>query len=108
MSSEPFLLYKILEHNPAVRRALAAQAPEIEEQSDWYGVGTALSDGKAAKAVEGFLGNKSERAMLAAILMQADYAALANRLSPDFWTTWSGLDRRNKAFLLAMLDDAFD
>lgn len=98
-----FLLPMILDHNPAVASAMRAVAPDIDQKTDWWGVCDALSQG--VETLQAFPGNKSERLMLAALLMKADYAHLACAISPDFWRAWSGLDRRNKTLLLALLED---
>lgn len=105
MSHPDFLLPTILDHNPALLKALAAEIPDLTAVGDWLALCDALGDGKAGRVVAGFLGNKSERLMLAAILMKADYAALAVEVSPDFWRAWGGLDRRNKMMLLELLDE---
>ena len=105
MAHPDFLLPAILEHNAALKKALAAEVSSLEAVGDWLTLCDALSDGKAGRVVQGFLGNKSERLMLAAVLMKADYAALAVDVSPDFWRAWGGLDRRNKMMLIELLDE---
>lgn len=99
-----FVLPMILEHNAAVAKLLHEVAPGIDQAGDWWAVCEALGGGM--DALMRFPGNKSERLMLALILMKADYAAQACELSADFWRAWSGLDRRNKAlFMTAMEED---
>lgn len=105
MTNPPFLLHAILDHNPAVRKALAAQVGAPAAITDWPALTEALGSGRIERLVKGFKGNKSERAMLAALLMKAGYAVPAVELSPDFWRAWGGLDLRNKALLLALLDE---
>lgn len=105
MDTPAFLLPAILDHNPALRAALAAEIPDLPAIGDWLALCDALGDGAAHRVVAAFPGNKSERLMLAALLMKADYAALAVEIGPDFWRAWGGLDRRNRMFLLALLDE---
>lgn len=99
-----FILHDVLEHNPAVRRHVTSFVPEVQAVNDWWGLCDALS-GHVEPLVQEFLGNKSERVMLAALLMKADYAAQAVEVSPNFWQAWSGLDQRNKILLLDLLDE---
>ncbi|GAB3440999.1 hypothetical protein [Insolitispirillum peregrinum] len=99
----PFLLPLVLQHNPAVARALRAVAADVDQVSDWWGLSGALA-GHVADLVA-FPGNKSERLMLAAVLVKADYADAACQISPDFWRAWSGLDRRNKRLIMALLEE---
>jgi hypothetical protein len=98
-----FLLPMLLDHNPAVAKALRAVAPTIDAAQDWWGVCEALSG--RVDALLSFPGNKSERLMLAAVLMKADYAAQACTVSADFWRAWSGLDRRNKGLFLTLIEE---
>lgn len=99
----PFLLPLVLQHNPAVAAALRAVAPGIDQVEDWWGLSEAVAG--QVPALLSFPGNKSERLMLAALLVKADYSDAACRLSPDFWFAWSGLDRRNKGLVLALLEE---
>lgn len=110
MSDEdrPFLLPAVLAHNPAVRKALAAEVPDLDGVPDWLALSDALAGGAVGRIVGGFLGNKSERTMLAAVLMKADHAAAAVEASGNFWLAWGGLDRRNRMLLLALLDEDMD
>jgi hypothetical protein len=101
-----FLLPLVLAHNPAVAKALRAVAPSIDQAKDWWDVCEALSG--QVDALLSFPGNKSERLMLAALLMKSDYAAQACTVSADFWRAWSGLDRRNKALFLALIEEDLD
>ena len=39
------------------------------------------------------------------MLVKADYADAACQISPDFWRAWSGLDRRNKRLIMALLEE---
>ncbi len=105
MAHPDFLLPAILDHNPALRKALTAEIADLAAVGDWLALCDALGDGAAGRVVQGFLGNKSERLMLAAVLMKADYAALAVEVGPDFWRAWGGLDRRNKMILIELLDE---
>lgn len=107
MIEEPFLLHDILDHNPAVRRALEDLVPDLATMPDWLSLSEALS-GQVEDLVDGFLGNKSERVMLAAVLMRADYAMQAVEVSPNFWVAWSGLDLHNKALLMDLLAEELD
>lgn len=106
--SEPSLLQALLAHNPTVRAALAAQVPALEIIDDWHALSLALSEGtedRVGTMIREFLGNKSERLILAAILMKADFAARAVELAPDFWRAWGGLDRHNKLMILDLLEE---
>lgn len=105
MTDQPFLLPAVLAHNPTVRKALAAEVPDLDGLADWLALSEALSGGAVERIVAAFLGNKSERVMLAAVLMKADYASAAVEISGNFWLAWGGLDRRNKMLLLALLDE---
>lgn len=105
MTETDFLLPAVLDHNAAVFKALQAEIPDVAGLTDWLALCDALADGGAERVVKGFLGNKSERLMLAALLMKADYAGWAVEVSPDFWRAWGGLDRRNKMLLLDLLDE---
>lgn len=105
MTDAPFLLHPVLAHNATVRKALAAEIPDLDAVGDWLALGEALSGGAVERIVAAFLGNKSERVMLAALLMKADYAAAAVEVSPNFWVAWGGLDRRNRMLLLDLLDE---
>ncbi len=105
MTDQPFLLPAVLAHNPTVRKALAAEIADLDAVPDWLALGEALSGGAVERVVAAFLGNKSERVMLAAVLMKADYAGAAVEVSPNFWIAWGGLDRRNKMLLLDLLDE---
>lgn len=99
------LFADILAHNPTVRRALVAEIADPDALTTWGDLGEALSNGGAERVVAAFLGNKSERVMLAALLMKADYAGAAVQASPNFWIAWGGLDRRNRVLLLELLDE---
>jgi hypothetical protein len=98
-----FILPMILDHNPAVAKLLREVAPAIDQATDWWGVCEALSG--SMDALLRFPGNKSERLVLALVLMKADYAAQACEISADFWRAWSGLDRRNKALFMAAMEE---
>lgn len=99
------LLHRILTHNPAVRTALEKVSPAVMDCPDWMALSDALGGGAVDAVTAAFLGNKSERVMLAALLMKADFAAQAVEVSPNFWMAWGGLDRRNRGLLLALLDE---
>lgn len=103
--SEQTLLSRVLNHNPAVRAALEKAYPGVMECPDWVALSDALGGGSVDTVVAAFLGNKSERVMLAALLMKADFAAQAVDVSSNFWVAWGGLDRRNRGLLLALLDE---
>lgn len=98
----PRLLTAILDHNPAVRHILHQQADFSGD--DWQTLEAALADGRAEAVVSHFLGNKSERVMLAALLMTAGYATAACTCNPTFWHAWGGLDPTNRDMLLAVLE----
>lgn len=106
--SDPTLLSRVLTHNPAVRAALEKVYPAVMECPDWLTLSDALGNGAVDTVVAAFLGNKSERVMLAALLMKADFAAQAVDTSGNFWMAWGGLDRRNRGLLLALLDEDLD
>lgn len=105
MTDPDFLLPAVLAHNPTVRRALESEVADLDSVASWIDLGEALGGGVAGRVVERFLGNKSERVMLAALLMKADHAGAAVQASPNFWVAWGGLDRRNKMLLLDLLDE---
>lgn len=98
-----FLLPLVLQHNQAVAQALRVHVPHLDQIKDWWELSEALSG--HVPALLHFPGNKSERLMLAALLVKADYADAACTLSADFWRAWSGLDRRNKGLILALLEE---
>lgn len=109
------LFAALLLNNHTLCRAFAAVLPPETVIRDWPDLTEALAeDDRLDRLVDGFLGNKSERFMLACVLMKADHAARADTLMPRAFTTWGGLDARNKAMALDMLegvdemDDAFD
>lgn len=99
------LLTRVLTHNPAVRAALEKVYPGVMTCPDWMTLSDALGNGAVETVVSAFLGNKSERVMLAALLMKADFATQAVEVSGTFWVAWGGLDRRNRGLLLALLDE---
>jgi len=103
------LLLDALEHNPAVEKILLEAVGPLGGVARWFDLYEKLSSNDAIKAVvENFLGNKSERAVLAAILMKSDYAAQAAEVCPDFWKAWGGLDQTNKEIVLDILADEED
>ena len=100
------LLLDALEHNPAVEKILLETLGSLNGVARWFDLYEKLSSNDAIKAiVENFLGNKSERAVLAAILMKSDYTAQAAEVCPDFWRAWGGLDQTNKEIVLDILAD---
>jgi len=100
------LLLDALEHNPAVKKILLESLGSLGGVTRWFDLYEKLSVGEPVKdIVENFLGNKSERAILAVILMKADYTAHAAQICPNFWLAWGGLDRTNKAIVIDILAD---
>ncbi|GEM_PF-951394 len=100
------LLLDALEHNPAVEKVLVDSLGSLGGVGRWFDLYEKISEGDGIKrVVDTFLGNKSERAVLAAILMKADYTAQAAEICPDFWKAWGGLDRTNKEIILDILAD---
>ena len=100
------LLFDALEHNPAVAKILIDSLGSLNGVVRWFDLYEKLSQGEPIKdIIENFLGNKSERAILAAILMKADYTAQAAEICPNFWLAWGGLDRTNKAIIIDILAD---
>lgn len=99
------LLAAVLVHNPTLRRAFAAVLPADTVVRDWPDLTAALAaEDRLARLTADFLGNKSERLVLACVLMKADHAGQADSLMPRFFSTWGGLDARNAAMVLDMLE----
>ncbi|MCW9032900.1 MAG: hypothetical protein OQK35_03800 [Alphaproteobacteria bacterium] len=100
------LVKAALDANPAVNKALRPLLGDLEAIQCWFDVTEALSkSGKVQEMAKAFLGNKSERLILAAILRKADFAHVAQEVSPNFWIAWGGLDYINKSIVLEILDD---
>lgn len=103
------LFAAVLAHNATLARAFSAVLPAGAVIAEWTDLTALLgSDGRLDRLVDGFLGNKSERLVLACVLMKADYAAQGDALMPRVFTTWGGLDPRNRALVLDMLEGLDD
>lgn len=99
------LLAAVLAHNPTIARALGAVLPTTSVVRAWPDLTAALAEeDRLARLMEGFLGNKSERLVLACVLMKADYAGQADSLMPRVFSTWGGMDPCNAAMVLDMLE----
>lgn len=109
MSGEPSpadLIEEVLERNPAVGKALRPLLGDLNAIACWFDVTECLSaSGEVADLAKSFLGNKSERVILAALLQKADFAHVAQEISPNFWIAWGGLDQINKEIVLDLLTD---
>lgn len=103
------LFAAVLAHNATLARAFAAVLPAGAVVRDWHDLTDLLGDEARLDTLLGnFLGNKSERLVLACVLMKADYAAQADALMPRVFTTWGGIDARNRALVLDMLEGLDD
>jgi hypothetical protein len=109
MADEPNpaeLLCEALDGNPAVDKALRPLLGDLNKITCWFDVTEALSaSGGVADLAKSFLGNKSERVVLAALLQKADFAHVAQEISTNFWFAWGGLDEVNKGIVLDLLSD---
>ncbi len=102
----PVDLVKAALENPAVDKALRPLLGDLETINCWFDVTEALSkSGGVQEMAKSFLGNKSERIILAAVLRKADFAHVAQEISENFWIAWGGLDQINKGLVLDILDD---
>ncbi|EKV32432.1 hypothetical protein C882_2511 [Caenispirillum salinarum AK4] len=103
------ILAAVLVHNHAIRKAFAAVLPSETVVREWFDLTEALgADDRCGRLVADWKGNKSESLVLACVLMKADFAGRADALMPRVFTTWDGLDARNKAMVLDMLEGVDD
>lgn len=103
------ILAAVLRHNHAIRKALAAVLPPETVIRNWFDLTEALGvDDRCGQLAADWKGNKSESLVLACVLMKADFAGRADALMPRVFSTWDGLDRRNKALVLDMLEGIDD
>jgi len=100
------LLSEALDANPAVDKALRPLLGGLSKITCWFDATEALSaSGGVADLATSFLGNKSERIVLAALLRKTDFAHVAQEISTNFWLAWGGLDEVNKGIVLDLLAD---
>ncbi|GAA0593285.1 hypothetical protein [Caenispirillum bisanense] len=103
------LLAAVLAHNGTLARAFAAVLPAGCVIRHWHDLTAVLGeDDRLDTLLAGFKGNKSERLVLACVLMCADYAGQADALMPRVFTSWGGIDARNRALVLDMLEAPHD
>lgn len=103
------ILAAVLAHNHAIRKAFTEVVPPQTVVREWFDLTQALGEGdRCGKLIAGWKGNKSESLVLACVLMKADFAARADALMPRVFTTWGGLDARNKILVLDMLEGIDD
>lgn len=99
------LFAAVLTHNHTLRRVFGEILSPETVVRRWDDLTVLLGEGdRLERLTEGFLGNKSERLLLACVLMRADYATQADALMPRVFTTWGGIDARNRALVLDMLE----
>lgn len=114
MTALPFtvtqpLLAAVLAHNATLARAFVAVLPPGCVIRHWHDLTVVLGEGdRLDTLLADFKGNKSERLVLACVLMCADYAGPADALMPRVFTTWGGIDSRNRALVLDMLESPHD
>lgn len=103
------LFAAVLAHNATLARAFAAVVPADAVIRHWHDLTDVLGgNDRLDTLLSDFKGNKSERLVLACVLMRADYAAQADGLMPRVFTTWGGIDARNRALVLDMLEGLDD